>query len=83
MGAAAAGREHLPMIETTGSANGRSLRDPAAVAREARRLVGLERQYHCRSCGVEHSSWTRMSACPDCGEAYVAAVIRRAALAGG
>ena len=60
---------------------GRSLRDPSAVAREARRLVGLERQYRCGACGAERHSWARMAACPDCGEAYVAAVIRRAAIA--
>ena len=46
-----------------------------------RRLVRMERQYHCRACGGERSSWTRLAACPDCGEAFVAAVIRRAALA--
>jgi hypothetical protein len=60
---------------------GRNLTDPTAVVREARRLVSLERHYHCDACGSERSSWTRMSACPDCGEAFVAAVIRRAAFA--
>jgi hypothetical protein len=67
------------MIESTRT--GRGLRDPAAVAREARRLVGFERHYSCASCGSERSSWSRMSCCPECGEAYVAAIIRRAALA--
>ena len=43
---------------------GRALRDPAAVVREARRMVGLERQYHCVSCGVEHRSWSRMTRLP-------------------
>jgi hypothetical protein len=66
------------MIQST--TTGRGLRDPAAVAREARRLVGFERHYSCGACGSERHSWSRMSACPDCGEAYVAAVIRRAAI---
>jgi hypothetical protein len=69
------------MIETGRTTTGRALRDPAIVVREARRLVGLERRYECGSCGSERHSWTRMTACPECGEAYVAAVIRRAALA--
>jgi hypothetical protein len=56
-----------------------SRRDPP-VARKARRFVGLERHYRCGACGAERQSWARMSACPDCGEAYVAAVIRRAAI---
>ena len=60
---------------------GRALRDPAAVVREARRMVGLERHYHCAGCGADHSSWARMSSCPDCGQAYASAVIRRAAFA--
>ncbi len=47
----------------------------------SRRLVGLERNYECASCGGEHRSWTRMRACPDCGEHLAVAVIRRAALA--
>ncbi|MGH2985089.1 MAG: hypothetical protein ACRDLO_00175 [Solirubrobacterales bacterium] len=59
----------------------RSLRDPALIAREARRLIGLERQYHCAACGCEWRSWTRLAACPDCGEAFLSAVIRRAAFA--
>ncbi|MDX6582934.1 MAG: hypothetical protein QOI10_2118 [Solirubrobacterales bacterium] len=69
------------MIDGTTPHTGRALRDPAAVSREARRMVGLERRYHCDGCGGEHRSWARMSSCPDCGEAYVAAVIRRAAFA--
>ena len=69
------------MIETTTTDTGRALRDPAAVAREARRMVGLERHYRCAGCGVEHESWTRLSGCPDCGQPYRAAVIRRAAFA--
>ena len=71
--------EHQAMTDTTSTITGRALRDPAAVAREARRMVGLERHYHCSSCGGEHRNWTRMSSCPDCGQAYVSAVIRRAA----
>jgi len=47
----------------------------------SRRLIGLERNYECASCGAEHRSWTRMRACPDCGEHLATAVIRRAALA--
>ena len=47
-----------------------------------RRLVGLERRYHCGSCGSEHRSWQREVVCPSCGEAFVAAVIRRAAVTG-
>ena len=46
------------------------------------RLVALERHYHCGSCGSDERSWARVSACPNCGEPFVAAVIRRAALAG-
>jgi len=70
------------MIETRGSSTtGRNLTDPTAVAREARRLVSLERHYHCGACGTERRSWTRMSSCPECGEAFVSAVIRRAAFA--
>ena len=67
------------MIETTTAPTGRALRDPAAVVREARRMVGLERHYHCRGCGADHTSWSRMAGCPDCGRPFVAAVIRRAA----
>ena len=82
MGRAGATGEDAPMIDARGrSITGRSLTDPTAVAREARRLVSLERHYHCDACGSERSSWTRMSACPECGEAFVAAVIRRAAFA--
>ena len=67
------------MAEITIAPTGRALHDPTAVAREARRLVGFERRYHCDSCGHERRSWTRMAACPDCGEAFVSAVIQRAA----
>ena len=70
------------MTETTFTPTGRALRDPGAVAREARRFVGLERQYHCESCGGERRSWTRIAACPDCGEAFAVGVIRRAATVG-
>ena len=49
----------------------------------SRRLVGLERNYECAGCGAEHRTWTRMRACPDCGEHLAVAVIRRAALASG
>jgi hypothetical protein len=69
------------MTDRTSTHNGRVLRDPSAVALQARRFVGLERHYHCRACGADRRSWTRMAACPECGAAYVAAVIRRAAIA--
>jgi rubrerythrin len=69
------------MVNATRFETGRTLRDPGAVAREARRLVGFERSYRCDGCGHEHRTWTRLSECPDCGTAYVAAVIHRAALA--
>lgn len=59
----------------------RSSCDPAIVGPEARRLIGLERHYRCRACGREHRSWERLCACPDCGAAFVSAVIRRAAFA--
>jgi hypothetical protein len=68
------------MTETT-THTGRALRDPAAVMREGRRMVGLERHYRCAGCGAEHTSWARMSGCPDCGRPFAAAVIRRAAFA--
>ncbi|HYU60767.1 MAG TPA: hypothetical protein VEK39_08400 [Solirubrobacterales bacterium] len=48
-------------------------------ARDARRLVGLERSYRCDGCGAEHRSWARIRSCPDCGEPLAVAVIRRAA----
>jgi rubrerythrin len=69
------------MTDTHTHTTGRALRDPAAVVREGRRMVGLERHYHCESCGADHSSWARVRACPECGTAFVAAVIRRAAFA--
>jgi lipopolysaccharide biosynthesis regulator YciM len=69
------------IAQTTRTDTGRSLADPSAVAREARRLVALERQYRCQDCGCERTSWTRIRNCPECGEAFHAAVIRRAALA--
>jgi predicted RNA-binding Zn-ribbon protein involved in translation (DUF1610 family) len=47
----------------------------------SRKLVGLERHYDCESCGAEHRSWSRIRACPDCGEHLAVAVIRRAAIA--
>lgn len=78
---AGAGAIIITMIDVTSSRTGRSLGDPTAVVRAGRRLVGLERHYSCRSCGSERSSWSRISTCPDCGEAFAAAVIRRAALA--
>jgi hypothetical protein len=81
MVARAAAGDHAPMPESSIHTAGRSRSDAAAVAREARRLIGLERQYHCRSCGGERRSWSRLAACPDCGEDFAAAVIRRAALA--
>jgi rubrerythrin len=70
-----------PMMGVMRTDTGRSLRDPVAVAREARRLVGFERSYRCDGCGHERRTWTRQTACPDCGTAYVAAVIHRAAVA--
>jgi predicted RNA-binding Zn-ribbon protein involved in translation (DUF1610 family) len=51
------------------------------VARQARRLVALERHYACTACGHEYRSWSRVRACPDCGELLPMAVIRRAAVA--
>jgi hypothetical protein len=89
MGARRPGSEDAPMTDTTRTQTGgslrdptgRSLRDPSAAAREARRLVGLERHYHCESCGHDRRSWARMSACPDCGEVFALAVIHRAAVA--
>jgi uncharacterized protein YlaI len=69
------------MQTTTRTAPGRSLGEVALVAREARRLVGLERTYTCAECGSEHRSWTRLRACPDCGDRLAVAVIRRAAFA--
>jgi rubrerythrin len=81
MGVRCAEREHGSMIDSQLNNTGRALRDPAAVVREARRMVGLERHYNCSSCGAEHNSWSRVSSCPDCGQAYASAVIRRAAFA--
>ena len=63
------GGEDHGMIQSTTQNTGR------------RRLVGLERHYHCDACGAEQRSWTRVPACPECGQAFVTAVIRRAALA--
>lgn len=59
---------------------GRSPREVRAV-RQARRLVGLERNYHCSSCGFEQRSYTRLSSCQGCGEQLAVAIIRRAAVA--
>lgn len=70
------------MAHTSLTSNGRTLRDPQLVAREARRLVGFERHYHCASCGGERRSWARLASCPDCGEPFLTATIHRAALAG-
>jgi rubrerythrin len=80
MGAPAECGEYPPM-HTAHRYEGRTLSNADAVAREARRLVGFERSYRCVDCGHEHRSWSRRSSCPDCGTAYVAAVIHRAALA--
>jgi hypothetical protein len=52
-----------------------------ARAVEAKRLIGLERRYACDGCGSEHRSWSRLRACPQCGEPLAVAVIRRAAVA--
>jgi hypothetical protein len=57
----------------------RESRRAAARPYAARRLVGFERHYRCGACGGERRSWTRLSACPDCGTALPSAVIRRAA----
>jgi hypothetical protein len=81
MAVPAARGDHGLMTENSIHIAGRSRSDAAAVAREARRLIGLEREYHCGSCGGERRSWSRLAACPDCGEAFAAAVIRRAAVA--
>jgi hypothetical protein len=81
MGFDAARGEHEAMAPPLRTDTGRTLRDPGTVAREARRLVGFERSYSCDGCGHEHRTWSRVSACPTCGTAYVAAVIHRAALA--
>jgi DNA-directed RNA polymerase subunit RPC12/RpoP len=70
------------MKTTFSGMQGRSLREMSLVAREARRLVGFERQYRCSKCGGEHRSWTRMRACPACGERLAVAVIHRAAVVG-
>jgi hypothetical protein len=64
------------------TSTGRRLRDPGAVSFEARRLVGFERHYSCGACAAEQRSWSRLGSCPRCGEAFLSAVIRRAALAG-
>lgn len=66
---------------TTIPAGVRSRCEPATEARGARRMIGLERHYHCAACGRERRSWARLPACPDCGAAFVSAVIRRAAFA--
>ena len=81
MGISAARDEDPPMTEATQVQTGRTLEDPTAVEREARRLVGFERSYRCDGCGHERRTWSRLSACPDCGTRYIAAVIHRAALA--
>lgn len=81
IGVLAAGREDARMKKSTITMTGRSLEDVSLVVREARRLVGLERSYSCSGCGSEHRSWTRLPACPDCGDRLRVAVIRRAALA--
>ncbi|MGI8461476.1 MAG: hypothetical protein ACR2OC_07555 [Solirubrobacterales bacterium] len=54
--------------------------NPKTERSGARKLVGLERSYSCSGCGSEQRSWTRMSACPDCGERFAVAVIHRAAV---
>lgn len=81
MGTGAVRGEDSPMTEATRTHTGRTLTNPTAVEREARRLVGFERSYRCDGCGHERRTWSRLAACPDCGTTYVAAVIHRAALA--
>jgi hypothetical protein len=44
-------------------------------------LIAFERHYSCSGCGHEYRSWSRLPACPDCGEPFPIAVIRRAAIA--
>lgn len=61
----------FPMNATIHSDNGKRA--------DGIRLVGLERHYHCGSCGEEHRSWSRLRSCPDCGERLSSARIRRAA----
>ncbi len=68
-------------LNSTTHQTGRSIREVSLVAREARRLVGLEREYACPGCGKAHRSWARISDCPECGKQMTKAVIRRAALA--
>jgi predicted amidophosphoribosyltransferase len=46
-----------------------------------RRLVALERNYHCSGCGKDHRSWSRLRSCTVCGEPLTHALIKRAALA--
>lgn len=81
MGTRTERREDSRMINAASQQTGRTLTNPMAVEREARRLVGFERSYRCDGCGHERRTWSRLSACPDCGTHYVAAVIHRAALA--
>jgi rubrerythrin len=57
------------------------LEQKAGRAVEVKRLIGLERRYACDGCGTEHRSWSRLRACPGCGEPLAVAVIRRAAVA--
>jgi hypothetical protein len=45
-----------------------------------RRIVALERRYHCSACGHENRSWTRLRSCLACGQPLAHAVIRRAAI---
>lgn len=68
------------MMNAIRNDTGRALRNPGAVSREARRLVGFERSYRCDGCGAQHRTWSRLQACPDCAEPYVAAIIHRAAM---
>jgi hypothetical protein len=68
------------MERNLNSTTGRSTREVSLVAREARRLVGLERDYACSGCGNAHRTWARISDCPECGTQLTKAVIRRAAL---
>jgi hypothetical protein len=52
---------------------------PAAV--RTRRMIGVQRSYHCESCGAEARTWARLSICPRCGEVLTFAVIGRAVFA--
>ena len=41
-------------------------------AREARRTIARERDYHCSSCDFERRSWLALHSCPSCGTGFAA-----------